>query len=91
MELGAWRLSQLQTGGIIAIVTAGFHHQQAMKEVIPQAGSELWYLPSYSSDYSQIEYGWWVVRNWMRQSWDEFRNFRKWVDAACKEHPNVLA
>jgi len=68
MELGAWRLSQLQPGDIIAIVTAGFHHQQAMKERSTQAGSELWSLSSYSSDYSQIEHGWWVVRDWMRQS-----------------------
>ncbi|MBD3885558.1 IS630 family transposase, partial [Phormidium tenue FACHB-886] len=32
-----------------------------------------------------------VLKNWMRQRWDEFENFRDCVDAAFKYCPNVHA
>ncbi|MBD1852628.1 IS630 family transposase, partial [Cyanobacteria bacterium FACHB-502] len=34
---------------------------------------------------------WFVLKNWMRQRWDEFETFRDCVDAAFKNCPNVIA
>jgi len=31
------------------------------------------------------------LKNWMRQRWNEFDNFRDCVDAAFKHCPSVLA
>nr|MBE9190677.1 IS630 family transposase [Gloeocapsopsis crepidinum LEGE 06123]MBE9192699.1 IS630 family transposase [Gloeocapsopsis crepidinum LEGE 06123]MBE9193164.1 IS630 family transposase [Gloeocapsopsis crepidinum LEGE 06123]MBE9193706.1 IS630 family transposase [Gloeocapsopsis crepidinum LEGE 06123] len=39
----------------------------------------------------EIEHWWFTLKNWMRQRWDEFDNFRDCVDAAFKECPNVYA
>jgi hypothetical protein len=40
---------------------------------------------------NQIEHWWFVLKNWMRQRWDEFDSFRDCVDAAFKYCPNVLS
>ena len=54
-------------------------------------GCELLYLPPYSPDFNPIENWWFVLKNWMRQRWDEFDNFRDCVDAAFAACPNVSA
>ncbi len=83
-------LPQLQPGDIIIIdnarhfsddsVTrkdaASFHRSQMIDEIVAEAGCELWYLPVYSPDLNKIEHWWFVLKNWMRQRWDEFDNFR---------------
>jgi transposase len=80
---------QLQPGDVVVVDNASFHHSQSIEEIVTQAGCELWYLPPYSPDLNPIEHWWFVLKNWMRQRWDEFANFRDCVDAAFKQCPKV--
>jgi transposase len=82
---------QLKPGDVIVIDNASFHHGQAIEEMVAQAGCEIWYLPPYSPALNEIEHGWFALKNWMRQRWDEFDIFRDCVDAAFKYCPNVIA
>ncbi|HEY9820517.1 MAG TPA: IS630 family transposase [Candidatus Sericytochromatia bacterium] len=84
-------LPQLQPGDVIVIDNASFHRSQYIAEIVAAAGCEVWYLPTYSPDLNKIEHWWFVLKNWMRQRWDEFVSFRDCVDAAFKQCPNVLA
>lgn len=84
-------LPKLQTGDVIVIDNATFHRSQAIEEIVAVAGCEVWYLPTYSPDFNKIEHWWFVLKNWMRQRWEEFDNFRDCVDAAFKHCPNVFA
>jgi hypothetical protein len=79
---------QLQPGDVVVMDNASFHHSQSIEEVA-QAGCELCYLPPYSPDLNPIEHWWFVLKNWMRQRWDEFANFRDCVDAAFKQCPKM--
>ncbi|BAS59692.1 hypothetical protein NIES2135_07780 [Leptolyngbya boryana NIES-2135] len=83
-------LPKLQPGSVIIIDNASFHRSQAMDEIVAQAECELWYLPPYSPDLNKIERWWFVLKNWMRQRWDEFETFRDCVDVAFRDSPNVL-
>lgn len=69
-------LPQLQPGNVIVIDNARFHRSQFIEEVVAAAGCELWYLQPYSPDLNQIEHWWFVLKNWMRQRWEEFESFR---------------
>ncbi len=80
---------QLQPGDVVVLDNASFHHSQSLEEIVTAAGCELWYLPPYSPDLNPIEHWWFVLKNWMRQRWDEFDNFRDCVDAAFKQCPSV--
>jgi transposase len=82
-------LPQLQPGDAIILDNASFHRSQAIDEIVAAAGCELWYLPPYSPDLNEIEHWWFVLKNWMRQRWDQFETFRDCVDAAFKYCPNV--
>jgi transposase len=82
---------QLQRGDVIVIDNASFHHSQTIDEIVTQAGCQIWYLPAYSPDLNKIEHWWFVLKNWMRQRWNEFDSFRDCVDAAFKQCPNVYA
>ncbi len=84
-------LPQLQPGDIIVTDNASFHHSHSIDQVVAAAGCEVWYLPPYSPDLNQIEHWWFVLKNWMRQRWEEFDSFRDCVDAAFKYCPNVHA
>ena len=84
-------LPQLQRSDIIIIDNASFHRSQTIDEIVAAAGCELWYLPTYSPDLNKIEHWWFVLKNWMRQRWDEFDDFRDCVDAAFKHCPNLLS
>ena len=84
-------LPKLQPGDVKIIDNASFHHSQFIDEIVAVAGCELWYLPPYSPDLNQIEHWWFVLKNWMRQHWDEFVEFHDCVDAAFKQRPNVGA
>jgi transposase len=82
-------LPQLQPGDIIVIDNASFHHSQTIEEIVAEAGCDIWYLPPSSPDLYQIEHWWFVLKNWMRQRWNQFESFRDCVDAAFKHCPNV--
>ena len=82
---------QLHPGDVIVIDNARFHHSQSIEEIVAEAGCHIWYLPPYSPDLNKIEHWWFVLKNWMRQRWDEFDNFRDCIDAAFKCCPNVIA
>ena len=84
-------IPQLRPGDVIVIDNASFHHSQAIDEIVAEAGCELWYLPPYSPDLNKIEHWWFVLKNWMRQRWNEFDSFHDCVDAAFKHCPNVFA
>ena len=83
-------LPQLQRGDILVLDNASFHHSQTIDEIVAEAGCELWYLPPYSPDLNKIEHWWFVLKNWMRQRWNEFDSFHDCVDAAFKHCPNVF-
>lgn len=89
MWLGECLIPQLNPGDVIVIDNASFHHSQAIEEMVSESGCELWYLPAYSPDLNKIERWWFVLKNWMKQRWEEFENFRDCVDAAFKNCPNV--
>ncbi|NES97078.1 MAG: IS630 family transposase, partial [Desertifilum sp. SIO1I2] len=40
---------------------------------------------------NKIEHWWFVLKNWMRQRWDEFASFRDCVDSAFHFCPNVTS
>ncbi len=82
---------RLQPEDVIGIDNASFHRSQSIEEIVVAAGCEIWYLPPYSPDLNKIEHWWFVLKNWMRQRWDEFANFRDCVDAAFKQRPDVYA
>jgi len=84
-------LPQAQAGDVILIDNASFHRSQTIEELVAAAGCELWYLPTYSPDLNKIERWWFVLKNWMKQRWDEFETFRDCVDDAFKQCPNVYA
>jgi transposase len=84
-------LPKLNPGDTIVIDNASFHKSQAIEDLIAQFGCELLYLPPYSPDFNPIENWWFVLKNWMRQRWDEFDNFHDCVDAAFAACPNVSA
>lgn len=95
---------QLQPGDVIIIDNASFHHSQTIDEIVPEARCEICYLPAYSpcccfrtdtlpektADLNNIEHWWFVLKNWMRQRWDEFDSFRDCVDAAFKQCPSHM-
>lgn len=84
-------LPQLQAGDVIVIDKASFHHAQSIEDFVAEAGCELWYLPPESPDLNKIERWWFVLKNWIRQRWDEFDSFRECVDAAFNQCLNVYA
>jgi len=83
-------IPQLRPGDVIVIDNASFHHSQTIEQIVAEAKCELWYLPTYSPDLNKIEHWWFVLKNWMRQRWNEFDSFHDCVDAAFKHCPNVL-
>jgi transposase len=91
MWLAECLLPQLKPGDVIVIDNASFHHAQSIEEMVATAACEIWYLPPYSPDLNKIEHWWFVLKNWMRQRWDEFESFRDCVDAAFKNRPDVFA
>ena len=91
MWLSECLLPQLQPGDIIVIDNASFDRSQYINEIMALTGCEIWYLPTYSPDLNKIERWWFVLKNWMKQRWDEFETFRDCVDAAFTKCPNVCA
>jgi transposase len=84
-------LPQLKVGDIIIIDNASFHSSQAIDDMVEAAGCKIWYLPAYSPDLNKIENWWFVLKNWMKQRWNEFDCFRDCVDTAFKQCPNIFA
>jgi len=91
MWLSECLVPQLQPGDVIVIDNATFHRSQFINEIMALTGCEILYLPTYSPDFNKIERWWFVLKNWMKQRWDEFETFRDCVDAAFHKCPNVYA
>lgn len=49
---------QLQLGDIVVMDNLAAHKVDGMRELIENAGAELWYLPPYSPDFNPIEMCW---------------------------------
>jgi transposase len=84
-------IPKLNPGDIIILDNASFHKGETIREIVEEAGCELWYLPAYSPDLNKIENWWSVLKTWMKQRLKEFENVRDCVDAAFKNCPNVFA
>ncbi len=84
-------LPQLEPGDIIIIDNASFHQGESIKEIVEEAGCEIWYLPPYSPDLNKIENWWAVLKTWMKQRLKEFETVRECVDAAFRNCPNICA
>jgi hypothetical protein len=84
-------IPQLKPGDIIILDNASFHKGESIREIVEEAGCELWYLPAYSPDLNKIENWWSVLKTWMKQRLKEFETVRDCVDAAFKNCPNVFA
>ena len=75
-------IPQLKSGDIIVLDNASFHKGEAIREIVEEAGCELWYLPAYSPDLNKIENWWSVLKTWMKQKLKTFETVRDCVDAA---------
>jgi transposase len=84
-------IPKLQPGDIIILDNASFHKGETIREIVSEAGCELWYLPAYSPDLNKIENWWSVLKTWMKQRLTEFESVGNCVDAAFKNCPNVFA
>jgi transposase len=84
-------IPQLETGDIIILDNATFHKGENIREIVEEAGCELWYLPTYSPDLNKIENWWAVLKTGMKQRLIEFDTVRDCVDTVFKECPNVFA
>jgi transposase len=83
-------IPKLNPGDIIILDNASFH-RETIREIVEEAGCELWYLPAYSPDLNKIENWWAVLKTWMKQRLNEFESVQDCVDAAFKNCPNVFA
>ena len=84
-------LPKLEPGDIIILDNATFHQGESIRNIVAEAGCELWYLPAYSPDLNKIENWWAVLKTWMKQRFKEFDTIRDCVDAAFMNCPNVFA
>ncbi len=73
------------------LITLLFISGESIREIVEDAGCEIWYLPTYSPDLNKIENWWSVLKTWMKQMLPEFKTVRECVDAAFKNCPNVFA
>lgn len=81
----------LEPGDIVMMDNATFHRGGSIREMIEEAGCQLWYLPAYSPDLNKIERWWSVLKTWMKQRLKDFETVRDCVDAAFRECPNVYS
>lgn len=84
-------IPQLKSGDIIILDNATFHKGEVIREIVEEAGCELWYLPAYSPDLNKIENWWSVLKTWMKQRLKDFGTVRECVDTAFNKCPNVFA
>jgi transposase len=57
----------LRPGDIVVMDNLSSHKAARVRELIEQAGADLWYLPPYSPDYNPIEKLWSKVKAWLRR------------------------
>jgi transposase len=84
-------IPQLEPGDIIIVDNATFPKGERIREIVENAGGEIWYLPAYSPDLNKIENWWSVLKTWMKQMLPEYETVRECVDAAFRYCHNVFA
>ena len=57
----------LRPGDIVIMDNLSSHKAARVRELIEQAGADLWYLPPYSPDFNPIEKLWSKVKSWLRR------------------------
>ena len=57
---------QLQPGDIVVMDNLSAHKVRGVRDLVEQAGAQLWYLPPYSPDFNPIEKCWSQVKQLLR-------------------------
>lgn len=57
----------LRPGDVVVMDNLSSHKCAAVRQLIEQAGADLWYLPPYSPDLNPIEKLWSKVKAWLRR------------------------
>ena len=57
----------LRPGDVVVMDNLSSHKDAKVRELIEQAGADLWYLPPYSPDMNPIEKLWSKVKSWLRR------------------------
>jgi transposase len=57
----------LRPGDVVVMDNLSSHKGAAVRELIENAGADLWYLPPYSPDLNPIEKLWSKVKAWLRR------------------------
>ena len=57
----------LRPGDIVVMDNLSSHKAARVRELIEEAGADLWYLPPYSPDLNPIEKLWSKVKSWLRR------------------------
>lgn len=60
-------IPSLQPGDVVVMDNLSSHKASQVRELIEQAGADLWYLPPYSPDFNPIEKLWSKVKSWLRR------------------------
>lgn len=84
-------MPQLSEGDVIILDNASFHKGESIREIVEEAGCEIWYLPPYSPDLNKIENWWAVLKTWMKQRKNDFETIAECVEEAFRQCPNVCA
>jgi len=66
----------LKPGQKLVIDNATFHKGGRIKELVEQAGCEVWYLPTYSPDLNKIERCWSWLKSRIRKQISKFKTLR---------------
>jgi len=74
----------LRCGDIVVMDNLSAHKNARVRELIEQAGCDLWYLPAYSPDLNPIEKVWSKVKTYLR------RVSAKTLDALIEAVANAL-
>jgi len=76
----------LKPGMVVIIDNASFHKSKKVVELIEAVGCRIIFLPPYSPDFNPIEHWWSAVKNSIRKTAEEVKDF---YEAAVKAMGNM--